>query len=150
MSALSKLQRIFFKDGSLNIPERDTLMGMAQEVYAAAPATVIATTGGGTTGLIDAEASFVGITSDNANKQISLPAAIAGKKLTLFCAATGCELISAVAADKVNNLVVGATNEAALVAGTLYRLTYDGVDNWVMLGNIATGAVEAPVVPNIL
>jgi hypothetical protein len=38
-------------------------------------AAVTATVGGGTTGLIPAGASFVTVTSDNADKQISLPAA---------------------------------------------------------------------------
>lgn len=111
---------------------------------------VTATVGGGTTGLIPAAAEFVAITSDSAAKQVSLPAATGGKRLQLFCAATGCEVISAVAGDKVNNVIVGATNEAALVAGTLYSLTYDGVDNWVMTGLTNLGAVEAPVVPDAL
>jgi hypothetical protein len=74
-----------------------------------------------------------------------------GKELRLHCAATGCELISAVAGDKVNNVVVGATNEAALVAGTVYTLRYvASTTNWVMTGLTALGAVETPVIPDAL
>ena len=109
---------------------------------------ITATADGTGTGLITATTQFAAITTDDINKQVSLPAAVGGKELRLFVAATGCELISAVAGDKVNNVVVGATNEAALVAGTLYTCVYDGVDNWRMTGVDALGAVEAPVVPN--
>jgi len=112
---------------------------------------VTATADGLTTGLIPATAQNVEITSDDATKQVSLPAAVDGKELRLRVIATGCELISAVATDKVNNVVVGATNEAALVAGTLYTLRYvAATDNWVMTGLTALGAVETPVVPDAL
>ena len=114
-------------------------------------AAVTATVDGLTTGLIPATASVVEVTSDTATKQISLPAAVDGKKLRIHVAATGCELISAVAADKVNNVVVGATNEAALVAGTTYELRYVlSAQNWVMTGLTALGAVETPVIPDAL
>jgi len=111
---------------------------------------ITATVGGGTTGLISATTDLAVVTSSVATKQVSLPAAVGGKKLQIFCAANGVELISAVAGDKVNNKVVGATNEAALVAGTLYSLEYTGTDNWVMQGLTALGAVETPVVPDAL
>ena len=114
-------------------------------------AAVTSTADGLTTGLIPATASVVEITSDTATKQVSLPAAVDGKELRLHCLATGCELISVVAGDKVNNVVVGATNEAALVAATVYTLRYVlSATSWVMTGLDALGAVEAPVVPNAL
>ncbi|GAF68194.1 unnamed protein product, partial [marine sediment metagenome] len=74
----------------------------------------------------------------------------AGKRIQLFCAANGCEVVSAVAADKLNTVLIGATNEGPLTAATLYTLVYDGVDNWVCTGVDADGAVEAPIVPNAL
>ena len=107
---------------------------------------VTATVDGLTTGLITATSEYVTVTSDTATKQVSLPAAVAGKKMKIVVPTTGCELISAVAGDKVNNVIVGATNEAALVAGTVYTLEYDGTDNWVMTGLTALGAVETPVI----
>ena len=115
-----------------------------------APEAITATVGGGGTGLITATTRLAVITSDSADKQVSLPAGVGGQVLRLFCAATGCEAISAVAGDKINNVVVGATNEAALVAGTMYTLVYDGTDNWVMTGLTNLGVVETPVVPDSL
>jgi len=110
---------------------------------------VTATADGLTTGLITADAVNVEITSDTATKQVSLPAAVDGKVIRLHCPSTGCEVISAVAADKLNNVVIGATNEAALVAGTVYTLRYvESTGNWVMTGLTALGAVETPVVPD--
>jgi len=94
-----------------------------------------------------ADTTFVTVTSSVATKIVNLPAAVTGKQIQVFCGANGCELRSDVAADKVNNVVVGATNEAALIAGTLYSLRYNS-GNWVMTGLTALGAVEAPVVPN--
>jgi hypothetical protein len=111
---------------------------------------VTATTGGGTTGLIPATANFVTVTSDNADKQISLPAAAVGKMITIKVGATACELISAVAADKVNNVTVGATNEAALTAGNTYLLQYVAANTWIMTGWTNLGAVQTAVVPDAL
>jgi len=113
---------------------------------------VTATVGGGTTGLIPATGEYVTVVCDDATKQISLPAAIAGKIIRIAVnGANNVELISAVAGDKVNNVVVGATNEALLVKTSLYTLVYDaGSVNWVMQGLTNLGAVETPVVPDAL
>lgn len=98
---------------------------------------------------IDADASFVTVTSDTATKIVFLPAAVDGKRLDLFVVATGAELRSIVAADKLNNVVVGATNEGALVAATLYSLTYNATTgNWTMNGVLAAGTVAPLVVPD--
>lgn len=102
--------------------------------------TVTATTGGGTTGLIPADQSFVTVTSDDANKQISLPAAAVGDVIRIQMGATGCELISAVAAHKVNNVTVGATNELALAANALYICEYVSANNWTVHGYTNLGA----------
>lgn len=111
---------------------------------------VTATTGGGTTGLIPAGASFVAVTSDDANKQISLPAASVGDRIRILVGATGCELISATAADKVNDVTVGATNEAALTAENLYECQYVATNKWVVIGYTKLGAVQAALVPDAL
>lgn len=113
-------------------------------------AAVTATTGGGTTGLIPAGASFVTVTSDSANKQISLPAGTVGDEIEILIGTTGCELISAVAADKVNEVVVGATNELALVAESLYRCKYTKSGFWIVTGLTKLGAAEAALVPDAL
>lgn len=113
-------------------------------------ASVTATTGGGTTGLIPAAAQFVTVTSDDANKQISLPAGYVGKVLRILVGTTGCELISAVAADKVNEVTVGATNELALTAEALYTCVYTKAGFWIVTGLTKLGAAQAALVPDAL
>jgi hypothetical protein len=108
---------------------------------------VTATADGLTTGLIPASASFVNVTSSVATKQISLPAGAMGDQLQIFCLTNGCELISTVAAATLNGVVVGATNEAALVAGTLYKLTCTQDNVWLMLGYTSSG-MSTPVTPD--
>lgn len=113
-------------------------------------AAVTATTGGGTTGLIPAGAKNVTVTSDSADKQISLPAAAVGDEIRILVGATGCELISAVAAHKVNDVTVGATNEAALTATNLYVCRYVAANTWVVVGYTKLGAVQSALVPDSL
>jgi hypothetical protein len=127
-------------------------VALAAHIAGGASEEVTATVGGGTTGLITATSEFVSVVCDDATKQISLPAAVDGKVLRILPGgANNVELISAVAGDKVNNVVVGATNEALLVKTTLYTLVYDAsTSNWFMTGVDALGAVEAPVVPDAL
>lgn len=127
--------------------EIDALNSVALQVRGQA---VTATVGGGTTGLIPAGASFVSVTSDNADKQISLPAATVGDEIQIKVGATGCELISAVAAHKVNDVVVGATNEAALVADALYTARYVATNLWIVTGETKLGARIAAIVPDAL
>lgn len=112
--------------------------------------SITATTGGGTTGLIPANASFVVVTSDNADKQISLPAGTVGDVIHILVGTTGCELISAVAADKVNEVTVGATNELALVAESFYTCRYTKSGFWIVTGVTKLGAAEAALVPDSL
>lgn len=111
---------------------------------------VTATTGGATTGLIPAGTSFVTVTSDSANKQISLPAGSVGDVIRILVGSTACELISAVAADKVNEVVVGATNELALTAEALYTCTYTKSGYWIVTGETKLGARIAALVPDAL
>lgn len=113
-------------------------------------AAVTATVGGGTTGLIPAGASFVTVTSDNAAKQISLPAGVVGDVIRILVGTTACELISAVAADKVNEVTVGATNELALTAESLYTCTYTKSGYWIVTGETKLGDREAALVPDPL
>ena len=109
---------------------------------------VTATADGTGTALIPATANFVTVTCDDANKQISLPAAAIGKQLNIKVGATGVELISAVATHKVNNVVVGATNEAALTAGNTYNLQYVAADTWLLTGLTTLGAVQTAIIPD--
>lgn len=111
---------------------------------------VTATTGGGTTGLIPQGTHLAIVTSDSADKQISLPAATIGDEIWIQMPATGCELISAVAGHKVNNVVVGATNEAALVGTSTYVCKYVAANTWIVRGFTNLGADAAALVPDAL
>src|SRR3972149_9691128 len=83
----------------------------AKKLQKRASSVVTATTGGGTTGLIPAGVSFVSVTSDSADKQISLPAGTVGDRILVLVGATGCELIAAKAGAKVNEETVGGPNQ---------------------------------------
>lgn len=113
---------------------------------------VTATTGGGTDGLIPGDATFVTVTSDSVNKQISLPAGFVGQVIMIYVPSTtfGCELISASAGAKVNTVLVGATNEAALTAGNTYNCTLVAADTWIVRGFTAAGADQGALVPDAL
>ena len=116
--------------------------------YPLRPVAVTATTGGGTTGLIPAGASYVTVTSDSADKQISLSAGYVGQVLRILLGTTACELISAVAVDKVNEVTVGATNELALTAEALYTCVYTKSGFWIVTGLTKLGAAQAALVPD--
>ena len=111
-------------------------------------AAVTATATGATTGLIPAGATFVTVTSANADHQISLPAGYIGQVMRILVGTTACELISAVAADKVNEVVVGATNELALTAEALYTCVYTKSGFWIVTGLTKLGAAIATLVPD--
>jgi hypothetical protein len=149
MSNQNAVREIFERMGHLNIPEREVMKNFADQAYSPEAKAIVATTGGGTTGLIDPETSFGVITSDSANKQVSLPAASIGKRIELFIGANGCEMISSVAAHKVNNVVVGATNEAALPANSHIICTYVAANTWLVTGYNNLG-VAITIVPDIL
>jgi len=111
---------------------------------------VTATADGLTTALIPASATFVTVTSANANHQISLPAGYVGKVLRILVGTTACEMISSVAADKVNEVTVGATNELALTAEALYTCVYTKAGFWIVNGQTKLGAAQAALVPDAL
>lgn len=111
-------------------------------------ASVTATADGLTTGLIPAGSSFITVTSDDANKAISLPAGTVGDVIRILIGSTGCELWATTAADKVNDVTVGATNEAALTAENLYTCEYVATNKWVVVGKTKLGAIQAALVPD--
>jgi hypothetical protein len=107
-----------------------------------------ATADGLTTGLIPAGANFVTVTSANADHQVSLPAGVVGDVINLLGVGAACELIAVTAGDKVNDVVVGATNEAALVQDALYTCRYVAANKWIVTGETKLGARIAAIVPD--
>lgn len=113
------------------------------------PVTVTATADGLTTGLIPANASHVTIVCDTATKQVTLPANVVGKRIVLSTpTANGCELICADAAAKINDVVCGATNEAALVADSHFVAECISSTEWILRGFTKLGADIAAIVPD--
>ncbi len=106
------------------------------------------TTNGDGTGFISSGTKFVTVTSDLVTKRLSLPAAAIGDIIIISTPATGCELVSAVAGHKVNNVVVGATNELLLVADSTFRCEYIKVSTWIVRGFTNLGANLAALVPD--
>ncbi len=135
---------------AISVGGTDILVAYANGMQDNGHDTVTATTGGATTGLIAQGARFVTITSDSADKQVSLPAATVGDEITLYVGANGCEIISAVAGDKINNVVVGATNELAMPATSFTQLRYWAADNWSAWGHTTAGVINATMTPNAL
>ena len=98
---------------------------------------------------IAADASFVHVTCTDATHIVNLPAAVNGKVIRISVDANGCEVRSVVAADKCNNVVIGATNEAPLLALALYTFVYNGVTgNWTCIGVDNEGVAVTAVIPN--
>lgn len=106
------------------------------------------TTNGDGTALITQGTKFVTVTSNLVTKRLSLPAAVIGDIITIFTPATGCELVSAVAGHKVNDVVVGATNELALVADSTFRCEYIKANTWIVRGFTKLGADLGALTPN--
>jgi hypothetical protein len=131
----------------LLIPEFIKLNTMFTELFPSIQA-VTATSDGLTTGLITAGKNFVTVTSANAGHQITLPASSVGTVIKILVGATGCELICATAADKINDVVCGATNEAALTATNLYTCQYVATNLWVVTGLTKLGAAQSALVPD--
>jgi predicted RecA/RadA family phage recombinase len=127
------------------------LLNLPSSSGVGASSSVTPTVGGGTTGLIPVNAGFVTVINGaDANSQISLPAGTVGDEIRILVGTTGCELISAVAADKVNEVTVGATNELALTAEALYRCQYTKSGFWIVTGQTKLGAAQAALVPDAL
>jgi len=127
------------------------LWGQMRGGQASVLQSVTPTVGGATTGLITAGSRFVTVINGaDANSQISLPAGTVGDEIKILVGTTGCELISAVAADKVNEVTVGATNELALTAEALYICRYTKSGFWIVVGRTKLGADQAALVPDAL
>lgn len=106
---------------------------------------ITATADGLTTGLITADDGLVIITSDDANKIVTLPAAAVGIVIEGYIAATGCELRTPDASGvKINNVDADGTQELAIPAGANFRAECFATTDWkVQLWNQAGAAVAA-------
>ena len=72
-----------------------------------------------------------------------------GKVIKVY-AVQGCEVISAEAAAKVNNVTVGATNELALVAGTYVEFRVVALATWLTTTSTLIDGTQTKLVPDVL
>lgn len=111
--------------------------------------TVTATADGLTTGLIPDGASFVTVSSDNADKVVVLPAAVIGNVIRITSPTTGVELETLAGSNaKINNVDCDGTNQCALTANSIYEVVCTAADYWVIYGWSSAGAAQATIVPD--
>ncbi len=140
------VEAMYIDDGNILVDEEIVAGVGVQSTATGRTATV----GGASTGLIARNTRHVTITCDDATKQITLPAPIAGMVITLVTPALGVELIATGSSVKVNDVIVSATNEAALVADSHYEVTCVSATEWILVGYDKLGAHIAPIVPDSL
>jgi hypothetical protein len=133
--------------GSQSITYTPLLTGSKIQVTATA---VTATADGLTTGLIPAGTSFVAVTSDHADKIITLPAPVPGHVIRLQIGATGCELRTVASSNvKINDVDAdGGANELALVADTHVICECISATEWIVRSFTHLGAAAAAMVPD--
>ncbi|MHC4648603.1 MAG: hypothetical protein ACYTBJ_24365 [Planctomycetota bacterium] len=110
--------------------------------------SVTATADGLTTGLIPDHASFVTVTSDNADKVVVLPTWVIGHHITVVVPATGCEIETLAASnDTINTVDCDGTNQLALTAAGIYHFWCVADSTWIASGWAANGT-EGTLTPD--
>lgn len=95
--------------------------------------SIAATADGLTTGLIPPYIDFVTLTSDDANKIVTLPSAAIGMRIRGYIGATGCEMRTPSASgETINNVDCDGTNEAAIPATTYWEAECVAADTWIL------------------
>ena len=102
-----------------------------------------------TTGIIAAGTGVVAVTSDDANKILTLPTAVVGNTIWVFAGATGFEVRTPAASGATINAVDSdGTNEAAIPANTTSLFVCTGADEWILANWTTLGAVTTAIVPD--
>ena len=137
--------------GALTVSTTSTLTGAVTCTAGVQSAAVArtATTDGDGTGAIAAGTSFVTVTSDTATKVITLPAAVIGNVITLYCAANGYELQTPDASNAtINNVDCDGANELAVAATDTVICTCVAANTWVATKISNLGAVATAGIPD--
>ena len=110
---------------------------------------VTATADGLTTGLVSVTARHVTVTSDSADKIVTLPASVVGKVIMMYVGATGCEVRTTDSSGiRINAVDADGTNELAIPATTLVKFVCTGASDWVATAVDELGAAIAALVPD--
>lgn len=114
-----------------------------------AAVSVTATADGLTTGLIPSNASVVAVTSDDAAKIVTLPAAVVGMRMMIILGATGCELRTPASSNvKINDVDSDGSNQCALAADSHFEAFCVSSTEWIVYGWDSEGAALAALVPD--
>lgn len=131
--------------GTLNVTGAATFTAGAQSAAVA----ITVTADGLTTGTVPAGTRFVSVTSDNADKIMTLPAPVVGNIIEGYVGATGFEIRTVAASDvKINNVDADGTQEAAIPATTYFKLICVSATEWILLAWDELGAPIAAIVPD--
>lgn len=118
------------------------------EVIKKRTCAVTATADGTGTGQIPAGVDFVTITAASANDVVTLPSNVAGMIIRGMIGANGCEIWCLDAGAKINDIVCGATNEAALPADRHFIAECISATEWILQFFTHLGAVGTAIVPD--
>lgn len=99
---------------------------------------------GGTTGVIADGTTYVTVTSDDANKVLTLPTPTPGNIVWAYVGANGYELRSDTPASVAINGGTGADAESAIAANTLVRCVCTSATTWVC-SQFSTDGTESKV-----
>ena len=121
----------------------------SSDIALSGTSAVTATANGLTTGLISSGTSMVIVTCDDANKIVTLPAAVVGHVIRLYVGANGCEVRTPASSNNtINNVDSDGTNEAAIPATTLCTFTCIAANAWILEAVDELGAVITAIVPD--
>lgn len=110
---------------------------------------VTATSDGATTGIVPDNVNHITITSASANNIVTLPEPVVGLVIHGHVGANGCELRTDAAGDKINDVDCGgASNEAAIPATSLIKLTCVSATEWILEATTELGATITAIVPD--
>jgi hypothetical protein len=133
-------------NGSEAVTVTPTLTGAKIQTTATA---VTATANGLDAGIIPAGASVAVVTSDDANKIVTLPAPVVGHVVRIIVGATGCELRTVASSNvAINDVDSDGTNELALAADSHFICECISATEWIVRGFSNLGADLAALVPD--
>lgn len=132
--------------GAATITGALTQTGLATGPVKRANRAVTATVDGLTTGLILNTDTQVTVTSNDANKIVTLPAAEVGLDIVIYVPAVGCEIRTPAASGvKINNVVGDGTQELAVGANEHCRAVCVSTTEWKINRWTQAGAATTAV-----
>jgi hypothetical protein len=122
---------------------------MASEIPGHYQALTTSTTDGLTTGIINADANFVTVTSSANTKFVTLPVGYVGQVVRGWSTANGFKLATTPGGtDTINNIACGAGAGAAIPATVYFECIKTLSGGWILQTRTSLGAVATAIVPS--